>query len=67
LEAVRAAAGRFHLEDREARDLIDAQVAQIRANWEDACDAARLGRVERDFLWRRQFLNDYAFDGYARR
>jgi serine/threonine-protein kinase HipA len=64
LAACRAAAGRFHLEDGEARDLIDAQVAQIRAGWAKASDEARLGRIERDFLWRRQFLNDYAFDGY---
>jgi serine/threonine-protein kinase HipA len=64
LEACRAAAGRFHLDDHEARALIDAQVATIRDGWAEACEAARLGPVERDFLWRRQFLNAYAFDGY---
>ena len=67
LEACRAAAGRFHLDDGEARALIDAQAAQIRAGWADACDEARLGPVERDFLWRRQFLNGYAFDSYPAR
>jgi serine/threonine-protein kinase HipA len=59
-----AAASRFHLGDGEARALIDAQVAEIRAGWTEVCDAAQLGAVERDFLMGRQFLNGYAFDGY---
>jgi hypothetical protein len=29
------------------------------------CDEAELSEVDRIFLWRRSFLNDYAFDGYA--
>jgi len=66
LQACRAAARHFHLEDGEARGLIDAQVVAIRAGWEDVCDAAKLGPIERTFLWERQFLNDYAFDGYPR-
>jgi serine/threonine-protein kinase HipA len=66
LQACRAAAGRFHLEDGEALALIDAQVTTIRERWAEACDEARLGPVERDFLWRRQFLNDYAFDDDSR-
>ena len=66
LQACRAAARHFHLEDGEARDLIGNQVAAIRKGWEDVCEAAKLGPVERNFLWERQFLNDYAFDGYPR-
>ena len=64
LQACLGAARHFHLEDGEARALIDAQVAAIRATWGEVCEAASLGSVERDFLWGRQFLNDYAFDGY---
>jgi len=66
LQACRAAARHFHLEDGEARGLIDAQVVAIREGWEDVCDAAKLGPIERTFLWERQFLNDYAFDSYPR-
>jgi serine/threonine-protein kinase HipA len=65
LAACQAAATRYHLSGAEARAVIDAQVASIREGWAEACDAARLGPVERRFLWGRQFLNDYAFDGYG--
>ncbi|MDV3482480.1 MULTISPECIES: hypothetical protein [Sphingobium] len=29
------------------------------------CDEAELAEVDRAFLWRRQFLNEYAFEGYV--
>jgi serine/threonine-protein kinase HipA len=46
----------------QARDIIDAQVQTIRNEWLDAADTARLTSSERDRLWRRQILNDNAFD-----
>jgi len=67
LQVCRAAARHFHLEDDEARRMIDDQVTAIREAWDEVCDAANLGAVERDFLWGRQFLNDYAFDDYPTR
>lgn len=64
LENCRLSASSFLLSDAEARDLINGQIAGIRANWREICDEAELSEVDRAFLWRRQFLNDYAFDGY---
>lgn len=64
LENCRLSAASFLLTDREARDLISAQIAGIRAAWSQTCDEAELSEVDRTLLWRRQFLNDYAFEGY---
>ena len=65
LENCRLSASSFLLGEAEARDLIDRQLVGIRDGWAPACDAAELSEVDRAFLWGRQFLNDYAFDGYA--
>lgn len=65
LETCRTAAARFLLTDAEARVIIDGVVETIRGAWDAACDEARLSRVDRALFWRRQFLNDYAFEDYA--
>jgi serine/threonine-protein kinase HipA len=65
LEACRAAAPKFLLNDNDARAVIDGQVVTIRQSWADVCDEAGLSEIDRTFLWQRQFLNDYAFDGYS--
>jgi len=65
LESCRLAAARFLLTDDEARQIIDTQVSVIRGAWTKVCDEALLSPVDRAFLWRRQFLNDYALEGYA--
>ncbi|AUN33900.1 type II toxin-antitoxin system HipA family toxin [Niveispirillum cyanobacteriorum] len=64
LETCRRAAPTFLLSDAEARGIIDGQVTLICESWISACDEAGLAEVDRRFLWRRQFLNEYAFDGY---
>jgi serine/threonine-protein kinase HipA len=64
LETCRAAAPRFLLGDADVQSIIGAQIGAIRQGWQEACDEAGLSQVDRSFLWRRQFLNDYAFDGY---
>jgi len=58
------AAHRFHLSADDAKVIIEGQADCIRGNWNDACDEAKMTEVDREFLWRRQFLNDYAFAGY---
>jgi len=58
-------AGTYLLGEGEARELIDHQVEVIGEEWEDVCERARMTEVERSFLWRRQFLNPYAFEGYS--
>jgi serine/threonine-protein kinase HipA len=65
LHACLAAARHFHLDEAAARALIDAQIATIRQAWAEVCDLGRLAQVERSFLWERQFLNPYAFEGYV--
>jgi serine/threonine-protein kinase HipA len=65
LETCRTAASRFLLDDAEARAIIDGQIDVIRQAWTEVCNEARLSEVDRAFLWRRQFLNDFVFDGYA--
>lgn len=64
LETCRAAAAQFLLSAVEAHHIIEGQVAAIQSRWNDICEEAELSRVDRAFLWRRQFLNDYAFEGY---
>jgi serine/threonine-protein kinase HipA len=57
----RAAAPQFLLSTSEADDLIDHVVTTIRTSWNDVCDRAQLTRAERQSLWGREILNDYAF------
>ena len=39
------------------------QIAVIAANWDALCKEAVLDDADRRLLWRRQFLNDLAFEG----
>jgi serine/threonine-protein kinase HipA len=54
------AAPHFLLSGEEAVGLIAKQVKTIKKFWREVCDAASLTEVDRNFLWRRQFLNAYA-------
>jgi serine/threonine-protein kinase HipA len=65
LENCRLSASSFLLSDADAREIINAQAGMIIVAWPEICDEAGLAEVDRAFLWRRQFLNDYAFDGYV--
>ena len=58
-----AAANKFLLTDEHALAIMRHQIAVIRANWEAVCNDAQLGHADRRLLWRRQFLNDLAFEG----
>ena len=66
LRYVRATDLAFLLTASGARDIIDVQVQTIRDEWVDAADAARLTSSERDRLWRRQILIDFAFESDQR-
>jgi serine/threonine-protein kinase HipA len=55
------AAPLFLLKVNEATELIAGQIKAIKTFWKDACDTAALSEVDRNFLWRRQFLNAFAF------
>lgn len=65
LEICRLAAPNFLINDRDAKELIDHQIETITRLWASICDEAELSTIDRAYLWRRQFLNDYAFEGYA--
>lgn len=59
-----AHASTYLLSERDAREIIDHQIAVIETQWADACDRAGLTEVDRAGFWRRQFLNPYATEGY---
>jgi len=54
----------YDLSEREARDIIDGQLAAIRSAWNEAADKATLTRAERDQMWGTQILNPFATYGY---
>jgi serine/threonine-protein kinase HipA len=61
------AAPAFHLREEEALGIVTEQVRSIRRNWRRVCDSAGLTETDRDFFWKRQFLNAYAFEGMENR
>ncbi len=56
------AALQFQLSKAEALAIIEKQVQVINDNWKLVCDEAGLTEIDRALLWKRQFLNPYAFD-----
>lgn len=65
LETCRRAAHHFLLNDKDAVTLIEHQIESIKTNWRQVCDEAELPAVDRNLFWGRQFLNPYAFEGFA--
>ena len=64
LDVCLAAADQFLLSGDEARAVIDGQIDSIRMHWDAVCEEAGLTAVDKALLWKRQFLNPYAFEGY---
>ncbi len=58
-----AASPEFHLSNEAALGIMTQQIALIRGSWNDLCEEAELSEVDRGLFWRRQFLNDLAFEG----
>ena len=58
-----ASAHKYLLAQDEAMHIMRRQIASIRAHWNEVCDEARLADTDRRLLWRRQILNDLAFEG----
>jgi serine/threonine-protein kinase HipA len=54
----------YDLSGREARDIIDGQMAVIRTQWNEAAEEAALTGPERDQMWGTQILNPFATYGY---
>jgi serine/threonine-protein kinase HipA len=55
------AAPLFLLDVAEATQIVTHQIKAIQKFWTQVCDEAALTEVDRNLLWRRQFLNDFAF------
>ncbi len=64
LSACLATAHNFLLSPDEAREIIEHQIAVIEDNWANVCNEASLSQTDRALFWKRQFLNDFAFQGY---
>ena len=58
-----AAANKFLLPDERALAIMEHQIGVIAANWDAVCSEAELADADQRLLWRRQFLNDLAFEG----
>ena len=56
-----AAAPAFLLGQEQAVAIVNHQVSVIECQWQAVCDEANLSAVDRALLWRRQFLNPFAF------
>ena len=53
------AAGVFLLSRQDAINIVNQQIEVINGEWNKTCDEANLSQVDRNFFWRRQFLNPY--------
>ncbi len=53
----------YLLSEVQAREIIDQQKTAIEDYWDSICDSAELSIVDRKYLWGRQFLNPFAFEG----
>lgn len=63
LDVCMAAAANFLLSAADARAIAERQIANIKTAWDETCNEAGLSPVDRALMWRRQFLNPYAFEG----
>lgn len=58
------AAPSFLLSHDDATTMAEQQIAVIRDQWPRICQEAGLSEIDRNLLWRRQFLNPFTFEGY---
>ncbi|MCC2105853.1 MAG: type II toxin-antitoxin system HipA family toxin, partial [Hyphomicrobiales bacterium] len=57
-----SAAPQFQLSAKAASELIEAQTAGVYARFGEVAEEAELSSIDRNQLWRRSFLNPYAFE-----
>lgn len=57
------AAPSFQLPNEEALAVAQRQIKAILDKWLPVCAEAKLSETDRNLLWRRQFLNNFAFEG----
>jgi serine/threonine-protein kinase HipA len=54
----------YQLSKSEATAIVDHQINVIRSDWAEVCEQAELTETARGYFWKRQFLNDYALEGW---
>jgi serine/threonine-protein kinase HipA len=57
------AASLFLLSEGDALEIAIKQINVIKGQWSNVCNEAQLSEVDRNLLWRRQFLHPFAFAG----
>ena len=62
ISVCKSAAAVFQLSSQQVQEIIENYIDGINQYWPEICDEAELSTIERSFLWRRQFLNPYAFE-----
>jgi len=65
LENVATIAHAFGVTAPRFRQIVDHLIGTIVGHWSEVCDEAGLSSAEQAGFAGRQFLNDYAFDGYG--
>jgi len=50
----------FLLTEEDARSIFHRQITVIKQHWETVCKEAKLNEVDKNLLWKRQFLNPYS-------
>ena len=58
-----AVAKDFHLSEEDAKAIVAKQVKIIDEAWGPLCKEANLSKTDQKVFWRRQFLNELAFEG----
>ncbi|MBL4673874.1 MAG: type II toxin-antitoxin system HipA family toxin [Arenicella sp.] len=56
------AAHNFLLSKEDAINIFDSQLSLIEKHWDTVCDEAELSIIDRNLLWRRQFLNAWSIE-----
>jgi serine/threonine-protein kinase HipA len=52
----------FFITEKEARNIFHSQIAAIEQHWRAVCNEAELNEVDKQLLWKRQFLNPYSVE-----
>jgi len=55
----------YQLSKSEATAIVDHQIEVIKRDWAEVCEQAELSETGRLYFWKRQFLNDYALEGWS--
>jgi len=63
IETCLETAHNFLLSKDEAFTIFEKQKETIEQNWGAVCDEAELTEIDKKLLWKRQFLNPFAFEG----